>query len=80
MPGDQGQEEAQGNGCDALADLFILRGIPMHIRSDNGPQFIAHNLCDWLTAAGAKTAYIMPGSSWDMAIERASTRSCEMSF
>ena len=31
------------------------------IRSDNGPEFIAHNLRNWLSAVGAKTAYIMPG-------------------
>ena len=50
---------------DALSDLFILRGIPTHIRSDNGPEFIAHNLRNWLAAVGAKTAYIMPGSPWE---------------
>ena len=50
---------------DALSDLFILRGIPTHIRSDNGPEFIAHNLRNWLSAVGAKTAYIMPGSPWE---------------
>ena len=50
---------------DALSDLFILRGIPTHIRSDNGPEFIAQNLRDWLAAVGAKTAYIMPGSPWE---------------
>ena len=50
---------------DALSDLFILRGVPTHIRSDNGPEFIARNLRDWLAAVGAKTAYIMPGSPWE---------------
>jgi transposase InsO family protein len=50
---------------DALSDLFILRGIPTHIRSDNGPEFIAQNLRNWLSAVGAKTAYIMPGSPWE---------------
>ena len=50
---------------DALSDLLILRGIPMHIRSDNGPEFIAHNLRNLLSAVGAKTAYIMPGSPWE---------------
>ena len=50
---------------DALSDLFILRGVPTHIRSDNGPEFIAQNLRDWLAALGAKTAYIMPGSPWE---------------
>ena len=50
---------------DALADLFILRGVPAHIRSDNGPEFVAQALRDWIAAAGAKTAYIEPGSPWE---------------
>ena len=50
---------------DALSDLFILRGIPGHIRSDNGPEFIAHAVRDWIAAVGAKTAYIEPGSPWE---------------
>jgi transposase InsO family protein len=47
---------------DVLSDLFILRGIPGHIRSDNGPEFVAKAMRDWITAVGARTAYIMPGS------------------
>ncbi|MDB4164625.1 IS3 family transposase [bacterium] len=50
---------------DALTDLFILRGIPAYIRSDNGPEFIAEALRDWIRAVGAKTAYIEPGSPWE---------------
>jgi transposase InsO family protein len=50
---------------DALADLFILRGIPAHIRSDNGPEFVATALREWIAAVGAKTAYIEPGSPWE---------------
>ncbi|MEJ0095703.1 MAG: IS3 family transposase [Methylocella sp.] len=50
---------------DVLSDLFILRGVPVHIRSDNGPEFIAKALRDWIAAVGAKTAYIMPGSPWE---------------
>jgi transposase InsO family protein len=50
---------------DALCDLFILRGIPGHIRSDNGPEFIAKAVQYWLAAVGAKTAYITPGSPWE---------------
>ena len=50
---------------DVLSDLFILRGVPEHVRSDNGPEFIAQALRDWLAAVGAKTAYIMPGSPWE---------------
>ena len=50
---------------DVLSDLFILRGIPGHIRSDNGPEFIAKAVQDWIAAVGAKTAYIAPGSPWE---------------
>lgn len=50
---------------DVLSDLFILRGIAGHIRSDNGPEFIAKAVQDWIAAVGAKTAYIAPGSPWE---------------
>jgi transposase InsO family protein len=50
---------------DALTDLFILRGVPAYIRSDNGPEFIAEAVRDWIKAVGAKTAYIEPGSPWE---------------
>ena len=47
---------------DVLSDLFILRGIPAHIRSDNGPEFVAKAVQDWIAGVGAKTAYIERGS------------------
>ncbi len=50
---------------DVLSDLFILRGIPGHIRSDNGPEFVAQAVREWIAAVGAKTAYIEPGSPWE---------------
>ena len=50
---------------DVLTDLFILRGVPAFIRSDNGPEFIAKAVRDWISAVGAKTAYIQPGSPWE---------------
>jgi putative transposase len=50
---------------DVLSDLFILRGVPGHIRSDNGPEFVAKAVREWITAVGAKTAYIEPGSPWE---------------
>jgi putative transposase len=50
---------------DLLSDLFILRGVPGHVRSDNGPEFIAKAVQDWITAVGARTAYIEPGSPWE---------------
>ena len=50
---------------DVLSDLFISRGVPGHIRSDNGPEFIATAVQGWISAVGAKTAYIAPGSPWE---------------
>jgi putative transposase len=47
---------------DVLSDLFLLRGVPGHIRSDNGPEFVAKAVQGWITAVGARTAYIAPGS------------------
>ena len=50
---------------DVLSNLFILRGVPGHLRSDNGPEFIAKAVQEWISAVGAKTAYIAPGSPWE---------------
>ena len=50
---------------DVLSDLFIVRGVPGHIRSDNGPEFVAKAVQSWITGVGAKTAYIAPGSPWE---------------
>lgn len=50
---------------DVLSDLFILRGVPGHVRSDNGPEFVATAVRDWIAAVGAKTAFIEPGSPWE---------------
>jgi putative transposase len=50
---------------DELSDLFILRGVPTYIRSDNGPEFVAQAVRDWIAAVGARTAFIEPGSPWE---------------
>ena len=50
---------------DALSDLFILRAVAAHIRSDNGPEFVAKAVQDWIAAVGARTAYIERGSPWE---------------
>jgi transposase InsO family protein len=50
---------------DALTDLFILRGPPAFVRSDNGPEFVAMGVRAWIEAVGAKTAFIAPGSPWE---------------
>lgn len=48
-----------------LADLFVERGPPEHIRSDNGPEFTATAVREWLGRLGVKTAFIEPGSPWE---------------
>lgn len=50
---------------DVLSDLFILRGVPGHVRSDNGPEFVAKAVREWIVAVGARTAFIEPGSPWE---------------
>jgi transposase InsO family protein len=50
---------------DVLSDLFILRGVPAFVRSDNAPEFVAPAVQDWIGAVGARTAYIDPGSPWE---------------
>ena len=50
---------------DLLSDLFVLRGVPGHVRSDNGPEFVARAVREWIAAVGAKAAFIEPGSPWE---------------
>jgi putative transposase len=50
-----------------LTSLFLSRGEPAYIRSDNGPEFIAKAIKQWLEASGVKTLYIEPGSPWENA-------------
>ena len=50
---------------EALADVMVMKGVPEHIRSDNGPEFVARDLRKWLADTGAKTLYIEPGSPWE---------------
>ena len=50
---------------DALADVMVMKGVPEHLRSDNGPEFVAKDLRRWLADTGAKTLYIEPGSPWE---------------
>ena len=48
-----------------LFELFIMKGIPEHIRSDNGPEFTAKAIRNWLNRLGVKTLFIEPGSPWE---------------
>ena len=50
---------------ETLAELMLERGTPSHIRSDNGPEFVARAVREWIAAVGARTAYIEPGSPWE---------------
>lgn len=49
---------------DVLRELFVIRGVPEHIRSDNGPEFIAHAIRGFLDKAEVGTLYIEPGAPW----------------
>ena len=50
---------------ETLAEVMLWRGIPEHIRSDNGPEFIAEELRKWLAKVGTGVLYIEPGSPWE---------------
>lgn len=56
-----GHEEVQ----ECLTQLFCQRGVPVHIRSDNGPEFIAQALREWLNRLSVKPLFIEPGSPWE---------------
>ena len=49
---------------DSLAKLIAYRGVPRAIRGDNGPEFVARSIRDWLARLGVSTLYIEPGSPW----------------
>lgn len=53
-----------GQIIDRLAELFMMYGVPEHIRSDNGPEFLAQEIRQWLGQIGVQTLYIEPGSPW----------------
>jgi transposase InsO family protein len=50
---------------ERLSDLFVRRGVPDYIRSDNGPEFTAKAVRRWLTSVEVKTLFIEPGSPWE---------------
>jgi transposase InsO family protein len=54
-----------GDVLEILAELFVTHGPPAHIRSDNGPEFIATAVKEWLAQIGVQTLYITPGSPWE---------------
>jgi len=50
---------------ECLTELFCAKGIPDHIRSDNGSEFTTKQVCKWLNELGVKTLFIEPGSPWE---------------
>jgi len=62
---DVGRSLTRESVLERLTELFIQRGIPEHIRSDNGSEFTAKAVRQWLKALGVTTLYITPGSPWE---------------
>jgi len=50
---------------ERLSDLFVCRGVPAYLRSDNGSEFTATKVRQWLDRVGVKTLFIEPGSPWE---------------
>ena len=50
---------------ECLTELFCERSVPVHLRSDNGPEFIANALREWLNKLSVKPLFIEPGSPWE---------------
>jgi transposase InsO family protein len=55
---------SSGDVIDVLSELIAIRGVPKHVRCDNGPEFIAAALRSWLELSGVTTLYIEPASPW----------------
>jgi putative transposase len=62
---DVGRKVTSEEVLERLADLFVRRGVPAHIRSDNGPEFTAKRVRQWLGRIGVGTLFIEPGSPWE---------------
>ncbi len=66
MLGHQGCTEIPTSAVVRVLEwLFLTRGVPKHIRSDNGPEFVARTVCQWLEESGCQTLFINPGSPWE---------------
>jgi len=50
---------------EVLEWLFLTRGVPKYIRSDNGPEFVVRAVCQWLGSCNCQTLFINPGSPWE---------------
>ena len=77
---DVGRRLTSEDVLERLAWLFVMRGVPEHIRSDNGSVFTAAAVRTWLREVGVKTLYIEPGSPGKMVTLNRLTGSCEMNY
>ena len=63
------QDESAAYASQAVLDqlymLFLVRGVPEHIRSDNGPEFTSKAVREWLSNLGVMALFIEPGSPWE---------------
>jgi putative transposase len=50
---------------EVLEWLFLTRGVPKYLRSDNGPEFVSKAVCQWLEESGCSSLFIKPGSPWE---------------
>ena len=62
---DVARKQNHDDVLERLTWLMATRGVPDYIRSDNGSEFTAHAVRDWLARVGVKTLYIEPGSPWE---------------
>ena len=62
---DVGRKLNSEDVLERLTELFVARGLPEHIRSDNGAEFTARRVRSWLLRFGVKTLFIEPGSPWE---------------
>lgn len=60
-----GRKFTSADVIETLGDLFLSRGVPTHVRSDNGPEFIASTLRLWFEQLELKPLFIQPGSPWE---------------
>ena len=65
LPIDVGRSLTSEDVLCRLTELFVTRGLPDYIRSDNGSEFIAKAVREWLERLGVKTLFIEPGSPWE---------------
>lgn len=68
------------DAIDILAELFAMHGVPEHLRSDNGPEFIATAMREWLERVNVGTLYVEPGSPWENGYAESFNSKCRDEF